>query len=107
MVLDRGFAYQAGGSVYFDVSKFPSFGSLSNYTHEQMLAFARERGGNVDDPHKRHPLDFVLWHPSAADEPSLGHDVGAGPARVAHRVLGAGAARAGHDDRPARWRQPT
>ena len=70
MVLDRGHAYQAGGSVYFDVSKFPSFGSISNYSKEQMLAFARERGGNVDDPHKRHPLDFVLWHPSAADEPS-------------------------------------
>ena len=35
-----------------------------------MLEFARERGGNVDDPHKRHPLDFVLWQPSADDEPS-------------------------------------
>ncbi len=35
-----------------------------------MIEFARERGGNVDDPHKRHPLDFVLWHPSADDEPS-------------------------------------
>jgi L-cysteine:1D-myo-inositol 2-amino-2-deoxy-alpha-D-glucopyranoside ligase len=69
-VLDRGFAYQAGGSVYFDVTKSPDFGSVSNYSAEQMLAFARERGGHVDDPHKRHPLDFVLWHPSAADEPS-------------------------------------
>ena len=35
-----------------------------------MLAFARERGGDVDDPNKRHPLDFVLWQPSAPDEPS-------------------------------------
>src|SRR3954451_3193956 len=70
MVLDRGYAYQAGGSVDFDVSKFPSFGSIGNYTSEQMIGYARERGGNVDDPHKRHPLDFVLWHPSADDEPS-------------------------------------
>ena len=70
MVLDRGFAYQSGGSVYFDVSKFPEFGSVSNYSRDQMIDFARERGGNVDDPNKRDALDFVLWHPSAADEPS-------------------------------------
>jgi len=70
MVLDRGFAYESGGSVYFDVSKFDSFGSLSHYTEEEMLELAKERGGHVDDPHKRSPLDFVLWHPSAADEPS-------------------------------------
>jgi L-cysteine:1D-myo-inositol 2-amino-2-deoxy-alpha-D-glucopyranoside ligase len=70
MVLDRGFAYVAGGSVYFDISKFPSFGNVSHYTREQMIEFARQRGGNVDDPHKRDPLDFVLWHPSAPDEPA-------------------------------------
>jgi L-cysteine:1D-myo-inositol 2-amino-2-deoxy-alpha-D-glucopyranoside ligase len=70
MVLDRGYAYEAGGSVYFDVTKFESFGSLSNYTEAQMLDFAKERGGHVDDPNKRHPLDFVLWHPSADDEPA-------------------------------------
>jgi L-cysteine:1D-myo-inositol 2-amino-2-deoxy-alpha-D-glucopyranoside ligase len=70
MVLDRGFAYQAGGAVYFDVSKFESFGTVSHYTEAEMVEFARQRGGNVDDPHKRHPLDFVLWQPSASDEPS-------------------------------------
>lgn len=70
MVLDRGFAYQAGGNVYFDVAKFPDFGTVSHYSHEQMVDFARERGGNVDDPNKRHPLDFVLWQTSTGDEPS-------------------------------------
>jgi L-cysteine:1D-myo-inositol 2-amino-2-deoxy-alpha-D-glucopyranoside ligase len=77
-VLDRGFAYAAGGSVYFDVTKFPSFGDVSHYSHEQMIEFARQRGGNVDDPHKRNPLDFVLWHPSADDEPAWDTAWGAG-----------------------------
>jgi L-cysteine:1D-myo-inositol 2-amino-2-deoxy-alpha-D-glucopyranoside ligase len=70
MVLDRGHAYQAGGGVYFDVSSFESFGAVSGYDEAQMLAYAEERGGNVDDPHKRNPLDFVLWQPSLEDEPS-------------------------------------
>ena len=78
MVLDRGFAYESGGSVYFDVSKFPSFGSVSNYSEAQMLEYAAERGGNVTDPNKRHPLDFVLWHPSASDEPAWDTMWGAG-----------------------------
>jgi L-cysteine:1D-myo-inositol 2-amino-2-deoxy-alpha-D-glucopyranoside ligase len=70
MVIERGYAYEAGGSVYFDVSKYAGFGSLSHYSRDEMLEFARRRGGDVDNPHKRDPLDFVLWHPSAADEPS-------------------------------------
>jgi L-cysteine:1D-myo-inositol 2-amino-2-deoxy-alpha-D-glucopyranoside ligase len=70
MVLDRGHAYQAGGAVYFDVSTFPEFGSVSGYSRDEMLEYARERGGNVDDPNKRDPLDFVLWQPSLEDEPA-------------------------------------
>jgi len=77
-VMDRGFAYQAGGSVYFDVTKSAKFGDISHYDNETMIALARERGGNVEDPNKRHPLDFVLWHPSAADEPSWETMWGAG-----------------------------
>jgi len=69
-VLDRGYAYLAGGSVYFDVARFSEFGSISGYEESHMLQLARERGGNVDDPNKRHPLDFVLWQPSAHDEPA-------------------------------------
>jgi L-cysteine:1D-myo-inositol 2-amino-2-deoxy-alpha-D-glucopyranoside ligase len=70
MVLDRGHAYQGGGAVYFDVSTVEGFGTVSGYDRTTMLALAAERGGNVDDPNKRDPLDFVLWQPSLPDEPS-------------------------------------
>jgi L-cysteine:1D-myo-inositol 2-amino-2-deoxy-alpha-D-glucopyranoside ligase len=70
MVLDQGRAYQAGGAVYFDVSSFDRFGQVSHLGRDEMLALAAQHGGNPDDPHKRDPLDFVLWQPSAPDEPS-------------------------------------
>ncbi len=70
MVLESGHAYQASGGVYFDVSSFPRFGQLSHLDRARMLDLAAERGGNPDDPFKRDPLDFVLWQPSAADEPA-------------------------------------
>ena len=70
MVLERGFAYESGGQIYFSVEKFPSFGAVSHYSERQMLEYAAERGGNVDDPNKKNPLDFVLWQKSLADEPS-------------------------------------
>ena len=72
MVLDRGHAYVAGGAVYFEVATFPGFGELSKLDRTDMLVLAAERGGNPDDPAKRDPLDFVLWQPSASDEPEWG-----------------------------------
>ncbi|MCU4184880.1 cysteine--tRNA ligase [Acidiferrimicrobium sp. IK] len=69
MVLDSGHAYQAGGAVYFDASSFEGFGQVSHLDRATMLELAAERGGNPDDPNKRDPLDFVLWQPSAPDEP--------------------------------------
>jgi L-cysteine:1D-myo-inositol 2-amino-2-deoxy-alpha-D-glucopyranoside ligase len=70
MVLERGHAYESGGSVYFDVSSFDRFGQVSHLGRDEMLALARVHGGNPDDPNKRDPLDFVLWQPSAEDEPA-------------------------------------
>jgi len=70
MVLDSGHAYQAGGAVYFSVASFPRFGQISRLGRREMLALAAEHGGNPDDPHQRDPLDFVLWQPSAPDEPA-------------------------------------
>jgi L-cysteine:1D-myo-inositol 2-amino-2-deoxy-alpha-D-glucopyranoside ligase len=70
MVLDRGHAYQAAGAVYFSVGSFERFGQVSHLGREEMLELAAERGGNPGDPAKRDPLDFVLWQPSASDEPA-------------------------------------
>jgi L-cysteine:1D-myo-inositol 2-amino-2-deoxy-alpha-D-glucopyranoside ligase len=70
MVLEGGHAYEAGGSVYFDVSSYPAFGQISHLDRSGMLALAAERGGNIEDPAKRDPLDFVLWQPSLPDEPA-------------------------------------
>jgi len=69
-VLDAGHAYQAAGAVYFDVGSFPGFGQVSHLARAEMVALAAERGGRPDDPAKRDPLDFVLWQPSAPDEPA-------------------------------------
>jgi L-cysteine:1D-myo-inositol 2-amino-2-deoxy-alpha-D-glucopyranoside ligase len=68
-LLDSGHAYLTHGTVYFDVSTFPRYGQLSHYPKEHMVRLARARGGKPDDPHRRDPLDFVLWQPSEPGEP--------------------------------------
>ncbi len=77
-LLDSGNAYLTHGTAYFDVSTSPGFGKVSHYSHDQMLRLARARGGNPDDPHRRAPLDFVLWQPSLADEPAWRAPFGVG-----------------------------
>ena len=68
-LIGQGCAYEFDGWVYFDVSTFPRYGSLSGLDTPAMLRLSRERGGNPDDPRKRNPLDFVLWQRSLPDEP--------------------------------------
>ena len=77
-LLDSGHAYLTAGTAYFDVSTASGFGKLSQYTRDQMLRLARARGGNPDDPHRRDPLDFVLWQPSLPDEPAWRAPFGVG-----------------------------
>ena len=77
-LLEKGHAYLTHGTAYFDVSTFSRYGELSHYSEEQMVRLARARGGNPDDPHRRNPLDFVLWQPSLADEPAWRAPFGGG-----------------------------
>jgi len=77
-LLNAGHAYLTHGTVYFDVSTFPRFGELSHYPTDHMVRLARARGGKPDDPHRRDPLDFVLWQPSLPDEPAWRGPFGVG-----------------------------
>lgn len=69
-LVECGAAYDNQGWVYFDVDRFPEYGSLSRLDATAMLELSRQRGADPDDPRKRNPLDFVLWQASAAGEPS-------------------------------------
>lgn len=65
-----GFAYESEGNVYFDVTKDPEYGKLSDYSEGEMTELSRERGADPDDNRKRNPLDFIMWQKSLPDEPS-------------------------------------
>jgi L-cysteine:1D-myo-inositol 2-amino-2-deoxy-alpha-D-glucopyranoside ligase len=77
-LFETGHAYQVDGYVYFSIASDPEYGKLSKYDRETMLALARERGGDPDDPQRRDPLDFVLWRPSKPDEPGAASPWGEG-----------------------------
>jgi cysteinyl-tRNA synthetase len=53
----NGYTYEISDGVYFDVSRFPSYGQLSGQTLDEMRAGARVEV----NPEKRHPADFALW----------------------------------------------
>ena len=69
-LLEKGLAYESHGNVYFSVDQASGFGKLSHLARAEMLPIANERGNDPDDPHKRDPLDFVLWQAGAPGEPS-------------------------------------
>ena len=75
---DAGHTYTKEGTTWFDVSTAPEFGRLSGYAEDTMLALAAERGGTPTDLRQRNPLDFILWQPSAEDEPSWDSPFGPG-----------------------------
>jgi cysteinyl-tRNA synthetase len=74
-LVDKGYAYAAGnGDVYYDVSRFTTYGGLSGEQQEDLRAGARVE---VDEA-KDDPLDFVLWKAAKPGEPSWPSPWGAG-----------------------------
>ena len=66
ILMDKGYAYEEGGDVFYAVEKFAGYGSLSGRRLEDMKAGSRVA---VDDK-KRHPMDFALWKSAKPGEPN-------------------------------------
>lgn len=65
-LIEKGFAYEVNGTVYYNTGAFEEYGKLSNKNQEDLEAGARI-AINED---KRHPMDFVLWKPKKEGEPA-------------------------------------
>ena len=64
-LIDKGYAYEADGDVYFETSKFPEYGKLSHMPLEELQAGARIEVGDK----KRDPMDFAVWKAAKPGEP--------------------------------------
>lgn len=59
VLLEKGYAYQAGENIYFDTSKLSNYHALTNHEEEELLVGVRE---DVEqDTNKKNKSDFVLW----------------------------------------------
>lgn len=58
-LLETGYAYKAGGNIYFDTSKLDNYYRLSNHVGEELISGVRETV--EEDTNKRNKTDFVLW----------------------------------------------
>ena len=64
-LMDKKFAYEAEGHVYFSVSSFKKYGRLSNKNLDELKAGSRIKISKL----KKNPMDFVLWKPSLSNDP--------------------------------------
>jgi len=60
-LIDKGYAYEADGDVYFRVTKVKEYGMLSGIKVEDLIAGASDRTLSVDDKKKESTTDFALW----------------------------------------------
>ena len=64
-LINKNFAYENKGHVYFSVSSFKNYGKLSNKNLDELKSGVRVEISEL----KKNPMDFVLWKPSEGNEP--------------------------------------
>ncbi|PID30093.1 MAG: cysteine--tRNA ligase [Candidatus Cloacimonadota bacterium] len=74
VLVDRNFAYESNGDVYFSVESFKNYGVLSGRKLKDLKAGARIE----ENKQKRNPFDFTLWKKAKENEPSWGSPWGEG-----------------------------
>ena len=65
-LVEKGYAYETQGDVYFSTNKFAEYGKLSHQPIEDLESGARIMAGEL----KKEPMDFALWKAAKPDEPS-------------------------------------
>ncbi|MCI9110578.1 MAG: cysteine--tRNA ligase [Bacilli bacterium] len=58
-LLEKGYAYESNGNIYFDISKLEDYYALTNHKEDEMVVGVRE--GVEEDKNKKNQGDFVLW----------------------------------------------
>ena len=64
-LIEKKFAYESNGHIYFSVSSFQKYGKLSNKNLNELKAGSRIEVSKL----KKNPMDFVLWKPSSNEDP--------------------------------------
>ena len=67
-LIDKGYAYEKNGTVYFSTRKFKDYGKLSHKNLDDLRSGGRSLLVSGEDE-KEDPLDFVLWKPKKEGEP--------------------------------------
>ena len=61
VLIDKGYAYESGGDVFYRARKFKHYGELSDQNIDQLVEGASEHIGEAEFNKKQDPIDFVLW----------------------------------------------
>lgn len=67
-LVDKGYAYDVDGDVYYRARKFPSYGALPHINVDQLEIGASQHVSSEEMAKKEDPIDFALWKKSKGDE---------------------------------------